>query len=178
MLLFCGRGSVERWPEWRKDGRITKGVEDRQYKSENTQDNQEQGMVNGRAGRIRRTRTAQNDCVRQQIDGWTEFGEAGRSADGEGARGDLASAKTLVALAAAKKPIPEPVKKRHEPSYADKLAKEPQWPKEAEVEGMEGWDGRPFKFDSRKGGVGPGSRKEGLGCPQTVAAGLSPGISG
>jgi len=24
------------------------------------------------------------------------------------------------------------------------LAKEPQWPKEAEVEGMEGWDGRPF----------------------------------
>jgi hypothetical protein len=58
--------------------------------------------------------------------------------------GDLASAKTLVALAAAKKPIPEPVKKRHEPSYADKLAKEPQWPKEAEVEGMEGWDGRPF----------------------------------
>jgi hypothetical protein len=57
--------------------------------------------------------------------------------------GDLASAKTLVALAAAKKPIPEPVKKRHEPSYAEKLANEPQWPEE-EVEKMEGWDGRPF----------------------------------
>jgi DNA polymerase III gamma/tau subunit len=58
--------------------------------------------------------------------------------------GDLASAKTLIGLAAAKKPIPEPVKKQPEPSYADKLAKEPQWPVEAEVEGMEGWDGRPF----------------------------------
>ena len=57
--------------------------------------------------------------------------------------GDLASAKTLIGLAAAKKPIPERVKKRPEPSYAEKLANEPQWPEE-EVEKMEGWDGRPF----------------------------------
>jgi hypothetical protein len=59
--------------------------------------------------------------------------------------GDLASAKTLIGLAAAKKPIPEPVKKeRPEFSYADKLAKEPQWVGKMEGEEMEGWDGRPF----------------------------------
>lgn len=58
--------------------------------------------------------------------------------------GDLASAKTLIALAAAKKPIPEPVKKQSEPSYADKLSKEPQW--KGEPEGLElGYgDGSPF----------------------------------
>lgn len=48
--------------------------------------------------------------------------------------GDLASAKTLIGLAAAKKPIPEPVKKRSELSYADKLAKEEQWVGKAEEE--------------------------------------------
>lgn len=48
--------------------------------------------------------------------------------------GDLASAKTLIGLAAAKKPIPEPVKKQSEPSYADKLSKEPKWVGRAEGE--------------------------------------------
>jgi hypothetical protein len=48
--------------------------------------------------------------------------------------GDLASAKTLIGLAAAKKPIPEPVKKRPEFSYAEKLANEPQWVGKAEDE--------------------------------------------
>lgn len=48
--------------------------------------------------------------------------------------GDLASAKTLIGLSAAKKPIPEPVKKRPEFSYAEKLANEPQWVGKAEDE--------------------------------------------
>jgi len=43
MLLFCGRGSVERWPGMAERWPYYKSVEDRQYKSENTQDNQEQG---------------------------------------------------------------------------------------------------------------------------------------
>jgi hypothetical protein len=45
--------------------------------------------------------------------------------------GDLASAKALFGLAAGKKPIPEPVKKRRGPSYAQRLAAEPKW-REAE----------------------------------------------
>jgi len=58
--------------------------------------------------------------------------------------GDLASAKTLIALAAAKKPIPEPVKKEDEPSYADKLAKEPKWVGEPEGLDLRYGDGSPF----------------------------------
>jgi hypothetical protein len=41
--------------------------------------------------------------------------------------GNLACAKALFGFAAGKKPIPEPVKKRPEFSYAEKLAKEPKW---------------------------------------------------
>jgi len=58
--------------------------------------------------------------------------------------GDLASAKTLIALAAAKKPIPEPVKKQSEPSYADKLSKEPKWVGEPEGLDLRYGDGSPF----------------------------------
>lgn len=42
-------------------------------------------------------------------------------------KGDLASTRVLVALAANKKPLPERVKKRHGPSLAQRLAAEPQW---------------------------------------------------
>jgi hypothetical protein len=55
--------------------------------------------------------------------------------------GDLASAKALVALAEAKKPSPEPVKKRCGPSMAEQLAAEPQWqepPEGGEENGGEG----------------------------------------
>jgi hypothetical protein len=41
--------------------------------------------------------------------------------------GNLASAKTLIGLAAAKKPIPERVKKQRGLSLAEKWANEPQW---------------------------------------------------
>ncbi len=58
--------------------------------------------------------------------------------------GDLASAKTLVALAAGRKPVPDPVKKQRGLTYAQQLAREPQWEGKAEDEGKEGWDGRPF----------------------------------
>ena len=47
-------------------------------------------------------------------------------------KGDLASTKTLVSLAAGKKPIPEPVKKRRGPSLAERLAAEPEWREEQE----------------------------------------------
>jgi hypothetical protein len=50
--------------------------------------------------------------------------------------GDLASAKTLFGLAAGKKPIPEPVKKRRGLSYAERLAAEPEWKGEVEDEGL------------------------------------------
>jgi hypothetical protein len=60
--------------------------------------------------------------------------------------GDLASAKTLIGLASAKKPIPERVKKQPEFSYADKLAKEPQWvgKMEGEDEDERQGNGEPF----------------------------------
>lgn len=57
--------------------------------------------------------------------------------------GDLASAKALFGFAAGKKPLPEPVKKQRGLTYAEKLAREPQWVGEPEEE-KEGWDGRPF----------------------------------
>ena|SRR5271166_843757 len=49
-------------------------------------------------------------------------------------KGDLGSTKTLVALAAGKKPIPERVRKRRELTYAQQLAKEPKWKGKAEDE--------------------------------------------
>jgi VIT1/CCC1 family predicted Fe2+/Mn2+ transporter len=42
-------------------------------------------------------------------------------------KGDLASTRVLVTLAASKKPLPERVKKRHGLSLAQRLAAEPQW---------------------------------------------------
>ena len=46
--------------------------------------------------------------------------------------GNLASAKVLLALTGAKKPIQEPVKKRRGPSLAELLAAEPEWKGEGE----------------------------------------------
>jgi hypothetical protein len=46
--------------------------------------------------------------------------------------GDLASTKILVSLATGKKPVAEPVKKRHGPSFADRLAAEPEWREDSE----------------------------------------------
>jgi hypothetical protein len=51
--------------------------------------------------------------------------------------GDLASAKVLFGLAERKKPIPEPVKKRHGLSPADRLAAQPQWQGKEEDEETE-----------------------------------------
>ncbi|MGA3011303.1 MAG: hypothetical protein ABSD72_13680 [Terracidiphilus sp.] len=61
-------------------------------------------------------------------------------------KGDLACVKALFGFAAGKKPIPEPVKKRPEFSYADKLANEPQWVGKAEDEDEDDrqGNGEPF----------------------------------
>jgi hypothetical protein len=53
---------------------------------------------------------------------------------GKALQGDLSNTKAMVGLAAGKKPLPEPVKKRRGPSQAARFANEPQWQGEEEEE--------------------------------------------
>ena len=80
-------------------------------------------------------------------------------------KGDLASAKTLVALADGRKPLPEKVKKRRELTYAQQLKKEPQWQGKAEDEDDD-WRQGNGDPDQKLGtrDQGTGNREQGIGA--------------